>query len=161
MTITAIIDTNMLVALVDVRDAWHQRAITLRDALLGVNAQLVYFDCVLNETIGVIGRRAEEQRRPEQFAGLLDRLTTLVPEDRITWISVATQRLFQEVVNLCRRHQGKLNFHDALMALAGQELDIRFIVSFDPDFDEVSWLSRIADPNSVPMLDPYMGNNEP
>ena len=86
MTTTAAVDTNVLVALVDRHDKWHPKAIALRDALLNASAQLVYFDCVLNEAIGVIGRRTEEQRRFEQFEDLLDGLTTLVSEDNITLI---------------------------------------------------------------------------
>ena len=60
------IDTNIVVALVDAHDKWHHRAIALRDALVEVGAELVYFDCVVNETIGVIGRRTEEQKRSDQ-----------------------------------------------------------------------------------------------
>lgn len=51
MTAIAAIDTNVIVALVDVYDKWHHGAIALRDALLDVGAQLVYFDCVVNEAI--------------------------------------------------------------------------------------------------------------
>lgn len=76
----------------------------------------------------------------------------MIPERSITWISVAVLRLFQEMVGLCRSHQGRLNSHDALMALACQELGIRFILSFDEDFDEVVWLTRIADPVEVQKL---------
>lgn len=149
MTTIVSIDTNVIVALVDAHDKWHQSAIALRDALLNAGTQLVYFDCAINEAIGVIGRRAEEQKRSDQFEHLLDGLTQLVPESSITWISSTGQRLFKEVVNLCRSSQGTLNFHDALMALVCQELDIKFIVSFDSDFDQVTWLTRIADPASV------------
>jgi predicted nucleic acid-binding protein len=70
----------------------------------------------------------------------------------IQGIFVATQRLFREVVSLCRSHQGRLNFHDSLMALACQELDIRFIVSFDPDFDALNWLTRLAEPGGAQVL---------
>ena len=152
MTTPVTIDTSVIVALVDARDKWHHNAIVLRDALLNAGAQLVYFDCVINEAIGVIGRRTEEQKRSDQFEHLLDELTTMIPECSITWISVAVQRLFQEVVGLCRSNQGRLNFHDTLMALACQELGTRFIVSFDKDFDEVVWLTRIADPVEVQKL---------
>lgn len=151
MTMTGI-DANVLVALVDVRDKWHHTAIALRDALLDVNAQLVYFDCVINEAISVIARRAEEQQRSDQFEYLVDKLTALVPEHDITWISHAGQRLFQDVVRLCRLHQGRLNYHDALIALVCRELDIHHIVSFDADFDGVAWLTRIANPLEVRKL---------
>ena len=146
---TAIIDTNVLVALVDGHDKWHQRAIALRDSLLAAQAQLVYFDCVINEAIGVIGRRAEEQRRSDQFSRLLDGLLTIVPEQNVTWIATSAQRLFASIAELCHQHQGRVNFHDALMALACRELSISVIVSFDADFDHVDWLERISEPVQV------------
>lgn len=95
MTTTVCIDTNVVVALTDAHDKWHDRAIALRDALLAAQTPLVYFDCVINEAIGVIGRRAEEQRRTDQFAPLLDGLLTIVPEPSITWLTASTQRLFR------------------------------------------------------------------
>ena len=149
MTTLIVIDTSVLVALVDGQDTWHQRAVALCGALHGMDTQVVYFDCVINETITVIGRRAEEQRRSEQFDVLLDTLISLVPADNITWTSVALQRLFAETVNLCRMHQGRLNFHDALMALVCRELKLTYVLSFDSDFDEVAWLTRIADAKAL------------
>ena len=143
------IDANVLVALTDTRDKWHHDAILLRDALLTSGAQLVYFDCVINEAISVIGRRAEEQKRSDQFEHLLDALFATVPEALITWISAAAQHLFPEVISLCRAHQGRLNFNDALIALACKELGMSFILSFDGDFDNVAWLRRIADFESI------------
>jgi predicted nucleic acid-binding protein len=39
-----------------------------------------------------------------------------------------------------------LNFNDALLALACRERNIPAIASFDADFDQVSWLRRLATP---------------
>lgn len=105
-----------------------------------------------NEAISVIGRRAEEQQRLDQFDRLVDTLTRLIPESAITWISGSGQRLFRDVVALCRSHHGVLNFHDALMALACGELGVRFVASFDRDFDRVPWVSRLADAARVQAL---------
>lgn len=58
--VTAALDTNVVVALVDDRDTWRATALAIRDTLIEAQAQLVYFDCVLNETIGVIRRRTGE-----------------------------------------------------------------------------------------------------
>jgi predicted nucleic acid-binding protein len=151
-TTPVVIDANVLVALTDAHDKWHPVAVTLRDALLAVNAPLVYFDCVVNEAIGVIGRRAEEQKRSDQFGSLLDELASLVPATQITWISAAGQRLYEQVLRLCRDHGGRLNFNDALMALVCREFDLGWIISFDGDFDEVEWLSRVADLSGVQRL---------
>lgn len=151
-TTTACIDTNVLVALVDARDKWHPRAVALRDTLLAAQTSVVYFDCVVNEAIGVIGRRAEEQGRSEQFSQLVDRLLAIVPESSITWIAPLSHTLFHDIIELCRLHHGRINFHDALMSLACQELGISVIVSFDGDFDEISWLQRIGDADRVERL---------
>jgi predicted nucleic acid-binding protein len=141
--VTVALDTNVVVALVDDRDTWHSAAVAMRTALLEAQVQLVYFDCVLNETVGVIGRRTAEQKRPEQFDRLLDGLLAMMPPTHITWIASAAQPWFPEIVRLCREGHGTLNFHDALIALACQELGVRFLVSFDPDFDRIPWLTRM------------------
>lgn len=59
----AVLDTNVLVALVDSHDKWHARAVALRDALKAQEVEVVYFDPVLNETVSVLARRSEEQKR--------------------------------------------------------------------------------------------------
>jgi len=58
----ALIDTNVLVALVDARDTWHAKAQAVREALKTTAISLVYCDSVLNEAIGVLARHAQEQR---------------------------------------------------------------------------------------------------
>jgi predicted nucleic acid-binding protein len=58
-----LIDTNVLVALVDARDTWHASAQAVREALKTTAVSVVYCDAVLNEAISVLGRRAQEQRR--------------------------------------------------------------------------------------------------
>jgi predicted nucleic acid-binding protein len=145
MAAIVVLDTNVIVALIDAHDTWHSRAVALRDILEEVGAEVVYFDCVINEAVGVMGRRAEEQKRADQFQRLVERLTDLVPESSVTWIAGAAQRLFREIMNLCSRHEGALNFHDALIALACQEIGTPFIVSFDADFDRIAWLTRMSD----------------
>jgi predicted nucleic acid-binding protein len=72
----------------------------------------------------------------------LDKLQAQVPENLITWITLDTQRYYDRIVAFVRHTQGRLNFHDAHIALACQELGIEMILSFDGDFDEVSWLRR-------------------
>lgn len=66
----AVVDTNVLVAMVDGRDNWHIRTENFIEQLeREQNMQLVYFDCVLNETLSVLGRRLEEQKRSHEFMG--------------------------------------------------------------------------------------------
>ena len=139
-----VIDTNVLVGLLDDRDKWHDVAVALRDELAKSQAELVYFDCVINETVSVLARRTYEQNRPEQLDVLLNQLESLIPVSDITWASEDISRLYPEIISLVRASSGKLNFHDALIALVCREQGVSALVSFDRDFDELDWLSRIA-----------------
>ena len=100
----------------------------------------------------MIGRRGEEQRRSDQFAQLLDGLLALAPQELITWIAASAQSLYREALDLCRTHQGRLNFNDVLIALTCREYGIHLILSFDRDFDEVEWLTRVSDPVAASAL---------
>ncbi len=138
-----IIDANFLVALMDERDVWHQKAVTIVNALRTEEAKAVYLDCVLNEVISVLGRRFEERGRTNEFSEVLKKLKILVPERLITWVYPRVPELYNEILNLIDEHNGKLNFHDALIALTSKEMVIEDILSFDGDFDEIAWLKRI------------------
>ncbi len=141
-----VVDTNVLVALIDSRDKWHSNAKKVVAALETRQMSVIYLDCVINETISVLARRAEEQKRTDQFPALLDALIQLVPVDSITWVSAEVKRLYPQIVELVRDTSGILNFHDALMALFCQEISAVELVSFDEDFDRISWLSRVSLP---------------
>jgi predicted nucleic acid-binding protein len=58
MTTPVCIDTSLLVALIDSKDKWHTPAVALSEAARQVEAEVIYFDCVLNETISVLARRS-------------------------------------------------------------------------------------------------------
>jgi len=137
-------DSNVLIALMDRQDKWHSQAKLLWNALKDQNFSLIYLDCVLNETISVLARRAHEQNRSAEFVSLLDELLHQIPERLITWVSGDIPRLFRDIVEIVRQSGGALNFHDALIALSCLELGVRIIVSLDEDFDRISWLRRIA-----------------
>lgn len=52
--------------------------------------------------------------------------------------------LYNEILSLIDEHKGRLNFHDALIALTSKEMVIEDILSFDGDFDEIAWLKRVG-----------------
>jgi predicted nucleic acid-binding protein len=145
-----VVDTNVLVAQVDNHDKWHAQAQKTGSKLKALGYASVYLDCVMNESVGVLARRTVEQKRPSDFLPTLSALQLKVPDDAITWVSKETERLYNDIINLIRQTDGKLNFHDALIALCCQELGIQFIFSFDRDFDDVDWLTRIAEEGDIP-----------
>jgi predicted nucleic acid-binding protein len=148
--IKAALDTVIVAALIDEKDKWHQRAYALRERLKAVNAEIVLFDPVINEAVSVLVRRLHEQGRSQQVARILKAVEVVVPVDQITWVSPETPRLYPQIISLVQEHQGHLNFHDALIALVSRELAVTHIVSFDSDFDRISWLIRISDPAHIP-----------
>jgi predicted nucleic acid-binding protein len=147
------IDASVLVALLDPRDLWREKAIALYDALLAADAIPLYFDCVVAEAVSAASRRLHEKKRAEEVSLLLDRLNRQVSRKTLTWILPEVPQFDSQVLDLIRSSSGELNFNDALIALACRERDIPAIVSFDADFDQVPWLKRIAQPEDVPPSD--------
>jgi predicted nucleic acid-binding protein len=143
------VDSSVLVGLINPRDLWRGRALALRDALLATGADLLYFDCVVTESVSVATRRLQEKGRLADVQPLLDRLNVQVPSEAITWILPDVPHLYSAVLDLIRSSSGALNFHDALIALACRERSIPAIASFDADFDQVGWLRRLARPEDV------------
>ncbi len=143
------VDSSVLVGLINPRDLWRNRALTLRNTLLASGAELFYFDCVVSEAISAAARRLHEKKRSSEIKPLLGRLDAQVPDDTITWVLPDVPRLYPEVLNLIRSSSGALNFNDALIALACRERGIPAIASFDADFDQITWLRRLAHPEDL------------
>lgn len=143
-----ILDTNYVVALLDAKDVWHTKAATIQDKLVETEAAVVYLDCVMDEVISVLARRHAERGRAHEFSGVLNRIETLVPPERITWIYPIVKQLYAKVLPLVRKSRGELNFHDALIVAASDEMGVAAIVSFDADFDKTK-MERIHGVDSI------------
>jgi len=143
------VDSSVLVALIDLRDIWRDQALALQDALLDAHATPVYFDCVAAEAVSAAARRLREKGRDTEVHALLDRLNTQVSMELLTWILPDVPDLYPQALELIRASSGELNFNDALIALACRERDIPAIASFDADFDQITWLRRVAEPADV------------
>jgi len=143
------IDTSVLVGLLDPKDVWHSQALALLAALQSAGFTGIYFDCVVAETISTATRRLREKKRIAETDALLDQIITNFPTDSLTWVAFDMPDLYSEIVSLVRSSKGELNFNDALIALACRDREISFIASFDRDFDQVSWLQRLAHPGDL------------
>lgn len=142
---TVIYDTNFILALIDESDKWHNKATSVQNLIRKDNVKKVYFDCVINEVLSVIGKRLEEKRKSREFKRLLQKVSSYFSKTEISWIYIKTKEWFDEITALMLKHEGRINFHDAMISLAAREFRIDHIVSFDRDFDEIGWLKRIKD----------------
>jgi predicted nucleic acid-binding protein len=143
------IDTSVLIGLLDPKDKWHTTAVDLKRSLQNHHALVALFDCVLAEAISTIGRRLQEQRRPVEFSQAVVRLSADYPRDRILWILPDVPTLYTEIIGLVESSQGQFSFNDALIALSCRDRNIPYLASFDRDFDQISWLRRVAHPGDV------------
>lgn len=144
MNRSAVLDANFLVAYFDRKDAWHTQAVKFKNRLEKEKIEGVFLDCVINEVTSVLGRRFEEKGEAEKFNHALNSLTELIPLEIITWTYPHVPRLYSQILSLIKRYQGRFNFHDALITLMAKERGIKLIVSFDKDFDNIGWLTRIG-----------------
>lgn len=143
------LDTSFVIGLVDDKDLWHAQALELKTTIDANDFQPVIFDCVLAEVISTLARRVHEQRRAVNFAELNARLQARFPKKVITWLYPDLPGLYDDIVARVEQSNGELNFNDALIALSCQKRGIALLASFDPDFDQVGWLKRVAQPSDL------------
>lgn len=138
-----ILDTNILVALLDKNDVWHAQAVSLRDALIKEKTELIFLDCVAIEAITVLGRRCERNQTQEAFHTLAKQFEDLVNYHEMTWSYLMVKEQYKDILNDMKKHQGKISFHDTLISRFAKQNQITHIASFDKDFDTVESLVRI------------------
>ena len=105
----------------------------------------LFFDCVVSEAISVICRRLEERGRERELSDLLKRIEYFAPKEEIIWILKKMEDFYEDILRIIERSNGRLNFNDALIAFVAKTKELPHIVSFDKDFDEIEWLTRIKD----------------
>jgi predicted nucleic acid-binding protein len=142
-------DTSYLVAIYDAADFFHARARAIRDALRGHGVHSLYLDCVVNEVLNVLARRAHERGKGVHPEEVLERVIAEIPRGLITWTYPAVPEWYDRCVGLMRESGWALNFHDALIVRAWQEIGFDAIVSFDEDFDLVPGLRRLGSAEDV------------
>jgi predicted nucleic acid-binding protein len=144
-----IIDANVLLALIDEKDKWHSEAKAIVQLLKNKKWDVVYLDCVINEVISVLSRRLEERKKPQDCTEIMNELEKLVPEENIEWFYPDVPDSYGEIIKLVKHKHGKINFHDALIALFAKEYKLGCLVSFDEDFDEIEWITRIKNGTEI------------
>ena len=60
--------------------------------------------------------------------------------------------IYSKIIELTKETEGKLNFHDALIALFVRNAGLEYVASFDADFDEIAWCTRLKDEKDIPHI---------
>lgn len=143
------LDASYLIALLDARDVWHRDAAAIHAVLIEHGVGVITPDCVMNEVLTVFARRCRERGQPEAFGALAERLGLAMPDDAITWLYPHLPRWFARCVAVMREAAGAVNFHDALLRVAADEVGYRTIVSFDVGLDRLEGLRRLGSADAV------------
>ncbi len=142
MSVRVLVDTSFLVAQLDERDVHHQTAKALHELFRKREVAYIYLDCVVNETVTVLARRALERKvdpRP-----IIKRLRKEIPAEMLGWTGPELPRLWERTLDTLETYKGNLSFNDCLLVIISQEGGIEWIASFDQSFDKVSGVKRVG-----------------
>jgi len=140
-----IYDANFLVGFIDKNDKWHKKTIDIHEDIKAKGFGIIYFDCVANEVVSILGKRLEERKMAVKFKDVMSRFKESVPKEKLSWIYPDIIKYYDKILDLMIDNNGKINFHDALLAISAKNMGLKYIVSFDQDFDEIDWLVRVKD----------------
>ncbi len=142
MSVRVLVDTSFLVAQLDERDVHHQTARALHELFRRREVAYIYLDCVVNEAVTVLARRALERKVDPK--PIIRRLRREIPTEMLDWTGPELPRLWERSLDTLEMYKGRLSFHDCLLVLVSQEGGIEWIASFDRSFDQVKALKRVG-----------------
>lgn len=149
MTNKIIVDTSIIVGTYDEQDCWYKQAKELMEKFKELSLDLVLLDCVANETFTVLARRLHERKNQKLLAPTLKRVKSAFSKDKITMAYTLLENNYEEVIDTVIAHNGKLNFHDALIVTFALKHKISLVASFDKDFDDIHGITRIFKPGNI------------
>lgn len=141
-----VLDTSFLVALIDEKDKWHKNTEEILKVIKDRKIQTIVFDCVANECISVIGKRVKGKRE-EEYKDIVKKALDYIAEEKITKIYGLVEEYYSRILKDVINSNGNLSFHDILIVLGLEEINIPYLASFDNDFDKVERIRRIKDKN--------------
>jgi predicted nucleic acid-binding protein len=142
----AVLDANVLVALIDALDVHHARAERLVQSLQDRSERAVLLDVLVSETVSVLCRRCREKKRLDVLPKLLAALESGFPPGVITWVGGDIERSFGDILAVVRETDGSLNFNDAFLVVLQRKGIIGPVATFDEAFSRVPGFLRIAEP---------------
>ena len=139
-----LLDTNFIIALVDSKDQYHKKALEIESRIKKKEIEIICMDCIVNEVYSVIARKLIERKMSKEFSMMANLIMNFFKNIDVINAYRYLPKIHSEVVTLMCQTEGRLNYHDALIALSLKEEDIKSIVTLDNDFDEIEWLVRIC-----------------
>ena len=126
-----IVDSSIFIALADIRDQWHNKALDLKEYI--ENQEILVTDLIISEVLTEIGRRKGGKKGDLLYKYFKDNCKILY----------SSEYAFDSAEEIYLTYDGKLSIQDSLSIYVMNELSIHKIVSFDSDFDKVKGVTRV------------------
>ncbi|MGH7791085.1 MAG: type II toxin-antitoxin system VapC family toxin [Thermodesulfobacteriota bacterium] len=119
-----VLDTNMIVAILDKKDAHHKNAVRILEDL--GDERVYILNTNLSETYSVIARRCRERNYDCKAA--LGKLRELEASINVIWVE-NLKEIHAEVVDGVIESNGELNYNDALLLRFVKDEDATLITA--------------------------------
>ncbi len=139
-----ILDSSFVVAELDSRDLFHDRALSIRQRISKENLRPILLDLVVNETLTVIAKRWERSPSRGPFSKVFEAVGTLIRPENVVFVYPRLREYWEALMALFSSADGRLSFHDGLILLVMKEQGIQKIATFDDDFKTVKGISVLS-----------------
>lgn len=136
-----VVDTSVIVALINKQDIHHTKAVELISSLEHSQKDIILMDCVLVEIYSVLARRSKEKGL--HLPNLVAKMKKVEKNYLVIRALPMIKQLHEKVLDLIITTDGELNYHDALIALVMKKEEIKMLATFDSDFELVEWITVI------------------
>ena len=125
------VDSSYYIAIADIKDQWHKKSIELSEYI--ENNSSVVSSFIISEVVTEIGRRSGGKVAYALYNYFTDNC-------EIIYID---KDMLSESMGIVLKYDGALSLADATSVAIMDNMKIGEIISFDSDFDKVSFINRI------------------
>ncbi|MBI4650840.1 type II toxin-antitoxin system VapC family toxin [Candidatus Desantisbacteria bacterium] len=147
-----LIDTNAFISILDKQDKWNKIRDDILKTLSEHKINIIITDIVLNEALNVLSKRFESKGKEKEFPELISKIKMDYKAEDIEWISERIKEFHNDILEMLTEYSGMLNYNDCFLLQYMIHDKLKYIISFDTDFDEISKIKRIYSVDSCKLI---------
>ena len=139
------LDASFLIALIDSTDVHHARANLLKQMLINSDKEIFLSDVLVNEVMTGLKSRCRKGNRAGQFPLMAKKVADFMVDQPILCLYELINQNYGRLISMMVQSDGKMSFHDCLIAFFLKQIPEVTLVTFDKDFNEVKGLKILSD----------------